>query len=73
MCCHIGLTGTNCSEKINACENDPCQNGGTCLDGIGNYSCLCVTEFVDLRLYAGNIYEYGLLFDLFNCAYETVI
>ena len=24
---------------------DPCQNGGTCVDGIGTYSCNCVPGF----------------------------
>lgn len=23
----------------------PCQNGGTCLDGIGEYTCMCVDGF----------------------------
>lgn len=26
-------------------ETDPCQNGGTCLDGIGEFTCLCVNGF----------------------------
>ena len=27
--------------EIDECESAPCSNGGTCLDGIGGYMCLC--------------------------------
>jgi len=70
VCC---LTGMNCSKEIDVCESDPCQNGGTCVEGIGNYSCLCVTEIVDLRVYGGNTYEYGLSVDLFISVRELLI
>ncbi|XP_061450637.1 fibulin-7-like [Rhineura floridana] len=28
-------------KSINECASNPCANGGTCLDGIHRYSCLC--------------------------------
>ena len=31
------------SIDINNCETNPCQNGGTCTDGINDYSCKCTT------------------------------
>ena len=29
---------------VNECDNSPCENGGTCNNSQGNYSCDC-TEF----------------------------
>lgn len=26
---------------INDCESNPCKNGGTCIDGINTYKCIC--------------------------------
>lgn len=26
---------------INDCESNPCRNGGTCIDGINSYKCIC--------------------------------
>ena len=39
--CQVGYTGTNCEEDINECDPDPCQNGATCSEGIGEYTCDC--------------------------------
>ena len=30
---------------IDDCKAGPCNNGGTCVDGIGSYSCLCPAGF----------------------------
>ena len=27
---------------IDECSSNPCQNGGTCTDGVNSYSCACV-------------------------------
>ena len=27
------------------CASNPCQNGGSCVDGIGSYSCSCPTGY----------------------------
>ena len=29
----------------NDCYPDPCQNGGTCVDGVDSYTCYCPTGF----------------------------
>ena len=28
-------------EQIDECLSNPCRNGGTCIDGLGGYTCLC--------------------------------
>ena len=30
---------------VNECRKDPCENGGTCIDGIGRYTCQCEQGF----------------------------
>uniref|UniRef100_A0A8C6P6F5 Neurogenic locus notch homolog protein 1 n=1 Tax=Nothobranchius furzeri TaxID=105023 RepID=A0A8C6P6F5_NOTFU len=38
--------GTMCNINIDECATNPCQNGGTCIDGINSFTCgvfLCVT------------------------------
>jgi len=67
-----GFTGPHCSESIDECASDPCQNGATCIDGIGNYSCQCVMEVVDLEHSHGRNYKYGLSAHLFSSAYILI-
>lgn len=30
---------------VNDCVGDPCQNGGTCVDGVNAFTCTCVTGY----------------------------
>ena len=30
----------------NDCQPNPCQNNGTCLDGVGNFLCNCQEQFM---------------------------
>nr|XP_039268068.1 cubilin-like [Styela clava] len=39
--CDPGWIGDNCDYNSNECSSNPCQNGGTCVDGINGYSCSC--------------------------------
>lgn len=39
--CVAGYHGVNCSEEINECLSQPCQNGGTCIDLVNTYKCSC--------------------------------
>ena len=39
--CVAGYTSDDCSVNINDCDPNPCENGGSCTDGIDGYSCTC--------------------------------
>lgn len=43
--CKPGFTGVFCDQSINECASNPCQNGGTCIDGVGFYNCSCAPNF----------------------------
>jgi len=44
-CSGTGYTGAQCEIQLNECASDPCKNGGTCVDGIQSFSCLCLPTF----------------------------
>lgn len=37
--CQAGYTGSYCEEQVDECIPNPCQNGATCTDYLGGYSC----------------------------------
>ena len=40
--CPLGFTGRLCNEDINECaKNNPCRNGGSCINTEGGYTCQC--------------------------------
>ena len=41
--------GKRCEININECARNPCQNGGTCNDLIGTYSCTCPPGFAGMN------------------------
>lgn len=43
--CNAGWTGPNCTENIDECISNPCQNGGSCTDGVNSYSCECTSAW----------------------------
>ena len=47
--CEDGYTGFNCETDWDECWNEPCLNGGTCLDGIAHYNCSCPAGFSGSR------------------------
>ncbi len=41
----IRPAGVNCEVDVDECEADPCQNGATCHDHVGLYTCECVPGY----------------------------
>jgi hypothetical protein len=35
------IAGSLCQYNVDECKEDPCQNGGMCVDEIGSYHCKC--------------------------------
>ena len=46
---------SNFSADIDECSSSPCQNGGTCIDGINSYTCVCVPGHAGDNCEIGNI------------------
>ncbi|XP_015810319.3 cubilin [Nothobranchius furzeri] len=46
--CNSGWQGPNCDQNINECLSNPCQNGGTCTDGINGFTCTCTSQWTGL-------------------------
>lgn len=38
--------GRECEINIDDCQDNPCQNGGTCIDKVNEFKCQCVAGFV---------------------------
>ncbi|XP_062592695.1 multiple epidermal growth factor-like domains protein 10 [Saccostrea cucullata] len=44
--CPVGTSGPTCAiNTTNECSSSPCQNGGTCMDKTGYYTCQCPSEY----------------------------
>ena len=42
---HTPLKMISFTENINECESDPCQNDGSCTDGVNGYTCSCADGY----------------------------
>lgn len=41
------FAGKMCNINIDECAINPCHNGGTCVDGVNGFTCLCREGFHD--------------------------
>lgn len=35
-----------CEMEIDECQSNPCRNGGTCIDQLATYECICPEDYV---------------------------
>ncbi|ELT92983.1 hypothetical protein CAPTEDRAFT_220507 [Capitella teleta] len=45
---HMPVVGAMCDD-INECASNPCQNNARCLDGLGQYMCMCGDEYTGVN------------------------
>ena len=45
----------NSSLETDECASSPCQNGGTCVDGVNSYTCNCNVGYAGANCETGNI------------------
>ena len=60
--CPPDFTGGDCGQRIDACQDSPCQNGGRCTDGFNSFVCDC-----EGTGYTGPL----CTFNIDECALET--
>ena len=51
---------------IDECASSPCQNGGTCTDGVNSYTCTCVAGYEGDNCETGQ-YQTRLFYISFKC------
>jgi len=59
--CAAGYSGLTCTTDIDECNPNPCQNAGTCVDGVNSYTCTLIAAFItcgavpgDTKRFAGD-------------------
>ena len=74
MLCMIHTCYIDNSDAVDECISLPCQNGGTCLDGITSYQCTCVDPFTGGDCESGKLcYLYiGTEFGIGKLYYSTL-
>lgn len=41
----LARPGVTCEAEVDECASEPCLNGGSCLDGVGSYRCVCAPGY----------------------------
>ena len=54
--CPVGYTGANCEHAIDRCVGQPCKNGGTCVNSLTGYRCLCKPTYYGCRCTQGDLF-----------------
>ena len=66
----LSSIGETCSEDIDECSSNPCQNGATCMDQLGSFNCTC------LPLHTGRYFTWAVsncFSNLYKCWFPSYI
>lgn len=63
--CPYGYDGRDCLTRIDHCKSHPCQNNGTCINGLLDYKCNCHVSFT------GSTCEISIL-NFYNLSYKCI-
>ncbi len=47
-----GFVGTHCETNVNDCKENPCKNGGQCLDAVNDFVCQCKPGVTVMKLFS---------------------
>lgn len=56
---------------IDDCQSNPCQNGGTCIDEINSFVCLCLPSYGGATCEKGNNMDENSAFSFDSLAHST--
>ena len=46
---------------INECSSGPCQNGGTCVDGVNRYTCSCAPGYTGINCQTSRFKDFNII------------
>ena len=67
-CVNSNLLVVSSFSDIDDCVNVTCQNGGSCIDGINNFTCSCQMGYTGVWCETGNEYSYHFKENHYNSA-----
>ena len=69
--CNIGYAGVTCDYNVDDCLGSPCKNEASCVDGIDDYSCLCIHEGTGGTVFFNHIqikfWHFHMMIIVFEC------
>lgn len=72
LCKCRAFAGEYCEYDLNECDSSPCQNGGTCINEIGSFHCICPSNVTGT--YCANlIYNTPISTTFYNITWEELI
>ncbi|XP_034945358.1 fat-like cadherin-related tumor suppressor homolog isoform X2 [Chelonus insularis] len=72
ICKCQGFTGDRCETDINECESNPCFHGGTCVNEVGSYKCICPPNTTGINCITP-IYSTPIISEHFNITWEQLM
>ena len=58
---------------INDCINHTCSNGGSCVDGVNNYSCNCLEGFTGHHCDIGRLLSLLLISEIKDGCFKVMV